>query len=107
MRRRQTEIIKPIVKDIMFLGQKSEPATVDDRQIITELQDILKAHRDGCVGMAANMIGYKKRIIVVSLGFANLIMQNPVIKAKSGKYENRGKLPFPDGQEKDRTVSGY
>lgn len=47
----------------------------------------LKVHRDGCVGMAANMIGYKKRIIIVSMGFADLVMQNPVIKAKSGKYE--------------------
>lgn len=80
-------MVKPIIKDIMFLGQKSEPATADDRQVITDLQDTLKAHRDGCVGMAANMIGYKKRIIIVSLGFADLIMQNPVIKAKSGKYE--------------------
>lgn len=80
-------MIKPIVKDVMFLGQKSEAATADDGQIITDLQDTLKAHRDGCVGMAANMIGYKKRIIIVSMGFADLIMQNPVIKAKSGKYE--------------------
>lgn len=80
-------MVKPIVKDIMFLGQKSEPATADDRQIIRDLQDTLKAHRDGCVGMAANMIGYKKRIIIVSMGFADLVMQNPVIKVKSGKYE--------------------
>ena len=80
-------MVKSIVKDVMFLGQKSEPATEDDRQVITDLQDTLKAHRDGCVGMAANMIGYKKRIIIVSLGFADLIMQNPVIKAKSGEYE--------------------
>ena len=72
---------------MMFLGQKSKPVTADDRQIITDLQDTLKAHRDGCVGMAANMIGYKKRIIIVNIGFADLIMQNPIIKAKSGKYE--------------------
>ena len=57
------------------------------RSIITDLQDTLKAHQDGCVGMAANMIGYKKRIIIVSMGFADLVMQNPIIKAKSGKYE--------------------
>lgn len=75
-------MVKPIVKDVMFLGQKSETATADDRQVITDLQDTLKAHRDGCVGMAANMIGYKKRIIIVSMGFADLVMQNPVIKAK-------------------------
>lgn len=80
-------MVKPIVKDVMFLGQKSETATADDRQVITDLQDTLKAHRDGCVGMAANMIGYKKRIIIVSMGFADLVMQNPVIKAKSGKYD--------------------
>ena len=80
-------MVKSIVKDVMFLGQKSETATADDRQVITDLQDTLKAHRDGCVGMAANMIGYKKRIIIVSMGFADLVMQNPVIKAKSGKYE--------------------
>lgn len=80
-------MVKPIVKDIMFLGQKSELATADDRQIITDLQDTLKVHRDGCVGMAANMIGYKKQIIIVSMGFTDLVMQNPVIKAKSGKYE--------------------
>ena len=80
-------MVKPIVRDVMFLGQKSEAATADDRQIIIDLQDTLKAHRDGCVGMAANMVGYKKRIIIVSMGFADLIMQNPVIKAKSGKYE--------------------
>ena len=80
-------MVKPIVKDVMFLGQKSEPATADDRQIITDLQDTLKAHRDGCVGMEANMIGNKKRIIIVSMGFADLVMKNPVIKAKSGKYE--------------------
>lgn len=80
-------MVKPIVKDVMFLGQKSEPATADDRQVITDLQDTLKAHRDGCVDMAANMIGYKKRIIIVNMGFADLVMQNPVIKVKSGKYE--------------------
>lgn len=60
-------MVKPIIKDVMFLGQKSEPAIANDEQIITDLQDILKAYRDGDVGMAANMIGYKKRIIIVSL----------------------------------------
>ena len=82
-------MVKPIIKDVMFLGQKSEPATADDRQIITDLQDTLKAHRDECVGMAANMIGYKKRIIIVNVGFADLVMQNPVIKAKSGNMKQR------------------
>ncbi len=57
-------MVKPIVRDVLFLGQKSEEATKEDCQIITDLRDTLKAHRDRCVGMAANMIGYKKRIII-------------------------------------------
>lgn len=80
-------MIKPIVKDLLFLGQKSEPATKDDMQVVTDLQDTLAAHRDGCVGMAANMIGYKKRMIIVSMGFVNLIMINPEIISQSGQYE--------------------
>ena len=80
-------MIRPIVKDIMFLGQKSEPATKDDLQTAKDLQDTLAAHRDGCVGMAANMIGYKKRIIIVSMGFMDVVMFNPEIVKKSGPYE--------------------
>lgn len=53
-------MVKPIVKDVLFLGQKSEEATKEDLQIATDLEDTLKAHRSECVGMAANMIGYKK-----------------------------------------------
>ena len=80
-------MIRPIVKDIMFLGQKSEPATKDDLQTARDLQDTLAAHRDGCVGMAANMIGYKKRIIIVSMGFMDVVMFNPEIVKQSGPYE--------------------
>ena len=80
-------MIKPIVKDVFFLGQKSEPSTAKDTDVIKDLQDTLAAHRAGCVGMAANMIGYKKRTIIVSMGFMNLIMNNPVIVSKSGEYE--------------------
>ena len=79
-------MIKPIMKDVFFLGQRSEEATKDDVQVVTDLKDTLAAHRDGCVGMAANMIGHKKRIIIVSLGFADLIMINPVILQKTGAY---------------------
>lgn len=93
-------MVKPIVKDIMFLSRKSEPATKDDAQIVADLQDTLKAHKDGCVGMAANMIGYKKRIIIVSLGFADLVMQNPVLKSKSGKYETEEGCLSLTGQRK-------
>jgi peptide deformylase len=48
-------MVKPIMKDVLFLGQKSEPATPMDGQVINDLLDTLKAHEDGCVGMASNM----------------------------------------------------
>jgi peptide deformylase len=80
-------MIKPIMKDILFLGQKSEPASPMDRQVAEDLLDTLKAHEDGCVGMAANMIGYKKRIIAVNMGMVNVAMINPVITKKKGPYE--------------------
>ena len=80
-------MIKSIVKDIFFLGQKSEPATPDDKQVITDLMDTLAAHREGCVGMAANMIGAKKRIIIVNIGLIDMIMVNPVIVSKDGPYQ--------------------
>ncbi|MBR4879590.1 MAG: peptide deformylase [Clostridia bacterium] len=80
-------MIRPIMKNIMFLAQKSEPATQDDMQVVRDLLDTLKANEDGCVGMAANMIGVKKRIIVVNMGFMNVAMINPVITSKSGQYE--------------------
>ena len=51
-------MIKPIVHDVFFLGQRSEPVTEEDKQIATDLQDTLTAHRERCVGRAANMIGY-------------------------------------------------
>ena len=80
-------MIRPIERDVYFLGQKSEEATRDDLSIGQDLQDTLRANKDRCVGMASNMIGIKKRIIIVNLGFRNLVMYNPVIKKKSGSYE--------------------
>ncbi|MBQ7433650.1 MAG: peptide deformylase [Lachnospiraceae bacterium] len=80
-------MIKSIVKDMMFLGQKSKPVTREDLSIANDLQDTLAAHRDGCVGMAANMIGYHKNMIIVSLGMMDLVMLNPVILKKSEPYE--------------------
>ena len=80
-------MIRPVMKDVVFLNQKSEPATEADKQVIQDLLDTLKANEAGCVGMAANMIGVKKRIIAVSMGFANVAMINPVIIKKSGAYE--------------------
>ena len=80
-------MIRQIMRDVFFLNQKSEQATEADKHVIQDLLDTLKANEDGCVGMAANMIGVKKRIIVVSMGFANIPMINPVIVKKSGPYE--------------------
>ena len=80
-------MVKQIVRDPFFLQQKSELATESDKQVIADLTDTLKANNDRCVGMAANMIGSRKRIIIVSAGFFSFIMINPVITKRSGKYE--------------------
>ncbi len=80
-------MIKPIMKDVFFLSQKSEPATEADKQVGKDLIDTLTAHKHECVGMAANMIGIRKNIIIVDTGFMPLVMFNPVITKKSGKYE--------------------
>ena len=80
-------MIRPIMKDPMFLALPSEKATAADRQVAMDLLDTLRAHIDGCVGMAANMIGVRKRIIVFSAGFAQMVMLNPKIVSKSGPYE--------------------
>ena len=80
-------MVKPIMKDVFFLSQKSELATKEDMQVVQDLLDTLKANEAACVGMAANMIGVRKRIIVVNMGFVNIPMINPVITKKSGAYE--------------------
>ena len=72
-------MVKPIVRDVLFLGQKSEPATRQDLSIGIDLSDTLKANRERCVGMAANMIGVKKRIIIVNMDSQDVVMYNPVI----------------------------
>ena len=80
-------MIRPIERDVYFLGQKSEEATRDDLPIGQDLQDTLRANKDRCVGMAANMIGKKKRIIVMAKGPIVVAMINPVILSASGEYE--------------------
>ena len=80
-------MIRPIMRDVLFLAKPSVPATPEDRQIAIDLLDTLKHNEDACVGMAANMIGVSKRIIVVNMGLMNMAMFNPVIVAKSGPYE--------------------
>ena len=93
-------MIRTIQRDILFLSQKSEEATQKDIQIGKDLQDTLSANRERCVGMAANMIGVKKRIIIVSLGFVNLVMYNPVILKKDSPYETEEGCLSLDGVRK-------
>lgn len=80
-------MIKKIVKGKQIFAKKAQPATEADKQVITDLLDTLKANRDACVGMAANMIGVNKSIIVVSAGPFQFAMVNPVITKKLGVYE--------------------
>lgn len=80
-------MIRNIVKDVLFLEQKSEPATKEDVEVINDLIDTLRENLDHCVGMAANMIGVKKRILVFSVGNIIVPMVNPVILKKENPYE--------------------
>ena len=80
-------MVQPICKDVIFLARKSEPATPEDILIGQDLLDTLNAHRDGCVGMAANMIGKAKRIIVFLDGDTPTVMYNPEVVKASEPYE--------------------
>ena len=72
---------------MIFLGQKSEPATKEDAGTAQDLIDTLAAHKDECVGMAANMIGVRKNIIIVDTGFMPIVMYNPIIRNKKMPFE--------------------
>ena len=80
-------MIREICKDVAFLAQKAEPAAADDLVVAQDLLDTLTAHKDGCVGMAANMIGVNKRIIAFDNEGEYMVMFNPVIVKQSGPYE--------------------
>ena len=80
-------MVRKIVKDPLFLAQKAEPATKADESVITDLLDTLRANLDHCVGMAANMIGVKKNIIVVAAGPFQFAMVNAVITKKTGAFQ--------------------
>lgn len=80
-------MVKQIVRDIFFLGQPSEPATQADLSVGRDLLDTLQANREACVGMAANMIGVKKNIIIVNMCLIDVVMFNPVIISRRGRYE--------------------
>ena len=98
-------MVKQIVRDIFFLGQPSTPATRADIQVGKDLQDTLQANREHCVGMAANMIGVKKNIIIVNMGFIDVVMFNPVITSQNGLYETEEGCLSLEGLRK--TVRNY
>ena len=80
-------MVKELIHDPVFLGVRSDAATKDDLQTARDLLDTLIAHRDECVGMAANMIGVTKRIIVFDNGGSYMTMLNPEILKREGAYE--------------------
>ena len=80
-------MIRPIMKDVLFLKQKADIATKEDLQIVIDLLDTLKANEEHCVGRAANMIGVAKRIIAVNVGFMNIAMINPYIVRKANPFK--------------------
>ena len=80
-------MIRHICKDVCFLSQNSQPAAPEDLGVAQDLLDTLAAHRDGCVGMAANMIGVSKRIIAFDNEGEYMVMFNPAIVRRSGPYE--------------------
>ena len=80
-------MVREICKDETFLAQKAEPATADDLGVAQDLLETLTAHKDGCVGMAANMIGVNKRIIAFDNEGEYMVMFNPVIVKQLGAYE--------------------
>ena len=79
-------MIRDICKDEAFLSQKAQPATLDDLPVAVDLLETLEHHKEGCVGMAANMIGVNKRIIAFDNDGKYMVMFNPEIIRKSGPY---------------------
>ena len=80
-------MVREIVKDPIFLGRKSRVATAEDLSVARDLLDTLEAHKEGCVGMAANMIGEAVRIIAFDNEGSYMVMLNPEIVKASGLYE--------------------
>ena len=96
-------MIQPIMKDPILLAQKSVPATKEDLLVAQDLLDTLTAHKDGCVGMAANMIGFSKRIIAFDNEGKYMVMFNPEIVKRSEPYEaEEGCLSLPGTRKAKR-----
>ena len=89
-------MIRPIMRDPIFLSQKAAPSTEADLETAQDLRDTLAAHRDACVGMAANMIGVAKRIVIFDDGGGATVLFEPEILKCSGAYEaEEGCLSLP------------
>ena len=78
---------KKIVRDVLFLSQVSKPASQEDLYLARDLQDTLLANRETCVGLAANMIGVQKRVIIFNLGLVPMVMFNPMLLSYEEPYE--------------------
>ena len=100
-------MIRDICKDELFLARKAAPALPEDLPIAQDLLETLIAHKDGCVGMAANMIGVAKRIIAFESEDGYLVMFNPVILKKSGPYETEEGSSLPHRHPKDQTLADH
>jgi len=90
------------MRDQFFLSRKSIPATPEDLSVADDLLETLEAHREGCVGMAANMIGISKRIIAFDNEGQYMVMFNPVIVKKSGPYETEEGCLSLEGRRKTK-----
>ena len=99
---RRNGMVREIMRDEAFLSRKAEPATEDDLETGRDLLDTLAAHKEGCVGMAANMIGIAKRVIVFDNGGTYQVMYNPEILKRSGPYEAEEGCLSLDGVRKAR-----
>ncbi len=96
-------MVRELVHDPILLARKSQPAGAEDLEVARDLLDTLTAHKEGCVGMAANMIGVCKRIIVFDNQGSYMTMLNPEIVTCSGEYETgEGCLSLLGGPRKTR-----
>ena len=96
-------MVRQLMHDPVFLAQKSVPATAEDLEVARDLLDTLEFHKDGCVGMAANMIGVAKRIIAFDNEGSFMLMMNPEILKAEGEYETEeGCLSFLGGPRKTK-----
>lgn len=95
-------MVREIMRDVIFLAQRSTPASPENFSTADDLLETLQAHKDGCVGMAANMIGVSRRIIAFDNDGQYMVMFNPEILKKSGPYETEEGCLSLDGVRKTK-----